>query len=81
MAGFCALLFIISFFVPVLQVFALMIFLLFLAIISADYFILFIMSGRPWAKRTMHARLSNGDENEIVLQVKNGYNFSMNVPG
>jgi uncharacterized protein (DUF58 family) len=78
-AGLCALLFIISFFVPALQVVALVIFLLFLIIIAADYFILFIMSGRPWARRTMNARLSNGDENEVTVQVKNGYNFSMHL--
>ena len=79
LAGFCALLFIISFFVPVLQIIALVMLLLFLTLVSVDYFILFIMSGRPWARRTMHARLSNGDENEVTLQVKNGYNFSMDI--
>jgi uncharacterized protein (DUF58 family) len=78
-AGLCALLFIISFFVASLQVLALVVFLLFLTIISADYFILFILNGRPWARRTMSARLSNGDENEVRVQVKNPFNMPMNL--
>jgi uncharacterized protein (DUF58 family) len=79
LAGFSALLFIISFFVPSLQVVALVVFMLFLSLLAADYFILFVTGGKPWAKRSAGVRLSNGDSNDVVLQVKNGYTVPMSV--
>lgn len=79
LAGISALMFIFSFFLPVLQVAALVVFMIFLTLVAADYFILFVTGGKPWAKRTVGTRLSNGDNNEVLLQVKNGYTLPMNV--
>ncbi len=79
LAGFSALMFIVSFFLPVLQVAALVVFMILLSLLAADYFLLFITGGKPWAKRVVAVRLSNGDSNDILLQVKNGYTMPMNV--
>ncbi|MBS1754790.1 MAG: DUF58 domain-containing protein [Ferruginibacter sp.] len=75
----CIVLFIVSFFIPVLFT-AIQILLLVLAVLCIiDYVFLFIIGKPPAAKRIMADRLSNGDENTIVLQVKNNMPFTVDM--
>ncbi len=77
--GICILLFVLSFFLPVLFTFAMIAMAVFVFLWLADYFFLFVMGRAPVATRQMSDRLSNGDENTIVLRISNRMNFSVSI--
>ena len=72
-------LFLIAFYIPVLQLIAIVIFIVFLIFCFMDYSILFFTKKRPHATRIMGQRFSNGDENMIEIIVKNEFRFSVYI--
>lgn len=78
MAG-CILLFVLSFFIPVLTPLPQIILSLFLFLVFADYFFLFFISKAPEASRIIAERLSNGDANRVEIRVKNNSHFAVNI--
>ena len=77
--GICVLLFILSFFIPSLYPFIRILFFVFLLLLSADYIFLFLIGREPRVKRIMSDRLSNGDENIIVLAITNRMNYPLSM--
>ncbi len=76
-AGLCALLFIIAFFIPLLLGFAGILFVAFLLFFAADYIFLFIIVNTPKVNRVVTSRLSNGDKNIVELNVRNRNKFTL----
>lgn len=72
-------LFIIAFYIPVLEAIVTGLLLLFCILCIADYSILFITKRTINAQRITAGRLSNGDENKIELVVKNDFSFALYV--
>lgn len=77
--GSCILLFILSFFIPILYPPAKILFSVFILIAFIDYFYLFFVTKAPYVKRIISDRLSNGDENVVVLEVSNRMNYPLDV--
>ena len=77
--GACIVLFIISFFFPVMFIVPLTCWYLLLLLVFIDYTFLFIIGKVPLAKRIMSERFSNGDENKITLQVNSNMRFSTDI--
>lgn len=77
--GVCIFLFIIAFFLPALLVVPKTGWYLLLALIMIDYAFLFLLSKPPMAKRIAAERLSNGDDNKVVLQVTNSMRFETEI--
>lgn len=75
----CIVLFIVSFFVPVLFAAIKMLLVVFTLLCIFDYVFLFVVGKSPAAKRILADRLSNGDENTIALQVKNNMPFTVDM--
>lgn len=75
----CIVLFIVSFFVPVLFAAIKMLLVVFTLLCIFDYVFLFVAGKSPTAKRILADRLSNGDENIIALQVKNNMPFTVDM--
>lgn len=75
----CILLLVISFFVPILYPFAKILFFIFLSLVLVDYIFLFILGKPITAQRILADRLSNGDNNQLEIQVKNNNPFTINV--
>lgn len=75
----CIVLFIVSFFVPVLFAAIKMLLVVFTLLCIFDYVFLFVAGKSPAAKRILADRLSNGDENTIALQVKNNMPFTVDM--
>lgn len=75
--GICALLLVVSFFVPLLLLPARILLMLFGFISLADYFLLFIVANSPKAFRTIAARLSNGEENLVEIKIRNRNRFEL----
>ena len=75
----CILFFVISFFFPALGEIPKISFQVFLLLVLLDYFFLFFFGKRPSAVRIISERLSNGDENKIVLRIKNEFSFPVNI--
>ena len=78
-AGACAVIFIVSFLVPVLFPLAKILFTAFGILVAADYLFLFIAGKTPLAARVIGERLSNGDENKVSLRITNRMNFSVSM--
>jgi uncharacterized protein (DUF58 family) len=78
LAGFSAsALFMLSYFVPVLFSLALLV-LLFIAVgITIDFFLLYRIRKGVVVTRHLNDRFSNGDENKVILSIKNHYNFTV----
>ncbi|MFL5773060.1 MAG: DUF58 domain-containing protein, partial [Flavisolibacter sp.] len=78
LAGFSAsALFMLSYFVPVLFSLALLV-LLFIAVgITIDFFLLYRIRKGVVVTRHLSDRFSNGDENKVILSIKNHYNFTV----
>ena len=72
-------LFIIAFYIPVLEAVVTALLFLFIILSIADYSILFITKRTINAKRITTGRLSNGDENKIELVVKNDFPFALHA--
>lgn len=79
LAGFCMVLFVTSFLLPVLFPYVKILFFVFIALIFVDYLFLFALSKTPAASRLMADRLSNGDENKIEMPVKNNMPFTVRM--
>lgn len=79
LAGVCALIFILSFFMDFLFPVAKIIFAVFILLTLADMFFLFVTGRKPDGQRVMSERLSNGDDNIIELNIKNNNSFGVNM--
>lgn len=78
LAGF-VIFFLIAFYFSFLQPIALALFFLFLTLCVLEYSVLFFSKNKVAAKRIMPNRFSNGDENIIVLNIKNDFLFPVHV--
>jgi uncharacterized protein (DUF58 family) len=72
-------LFIIAFYIPVLEPIAVVAFFVFILFILIDYSILFFSKKAPSARRITAHRFSNGDENPVEIIVKNEFSFPVHV--
>ncbi|HEX8314717.1 MAG TPA: DUF58 domain-containing protein, partial [Flavisolibacter sp.] len=71
-----AALFVLSFFVPALQTVAIFLLLAVGVLVLVDTVLLYQKRGL-WAERMVPQRLSNGDENKVVVQLENSYRFNV----
>ncbi|MEP7165635.1 MAG: DUF58 domain-containing protein [Ferruginibacter sp.] len=77
--GSCILLFILSFFIPSVYPFIEILFFVFVFLTFADYVFLFFAGREPRVKRVISERLSNGDENTVVLEVMNRMTYPLTM--
>lgn len=77
--GICAALFIASFGLPLLLVIPKVLCYVLLALLLADYVFLFFVGEEPAAERLVADRLSNGDENKVILQVTSNMPFETSM--
>jgi uncharacterized protein (DUF58 family) len=77
--GICILLFILSFFVQLIFPLVKIMFFTFIFLAIADYIFLFFAGREPRVKRIISERLSNGDENIVVLEIANRMNYPLNI--
>lgn len=75
----CSLLFLLRFFITWLGVVPFIALGTMTLIFLADYFYLFLQSGKVFAARTHAERFSNGDENPIRIDLQNFYNFTVSL--
>jgi uncharacterized protein (DUF58 family) len=79
-AGFAAAtLFVSSFFFPVLFDVAVVVLLFLLLLVFIDGILLFHKKGGITALRIINDRLSNGDENKVILELENNFHFKINT--
>lgn len=78
-AGGCAFLFLIAFFIPVLYTPTRIIFACALLLVLVDYFFLFLFGRPPSVRRVMTDRLSNGDQNPVQIRLQNRMPFPVKV--
>ncbi|CAN5887576.1 DUF58 domain-containing protein [soil metagenome] len=78
-AGFCVLLFVGSFFIPAFLAVAQIVLVTFLFLVLVDYVFLFFIGKAPKVKRIISERLSNGDKNQVTLQVLNRMNYPVKM--
>ena len=78
-SGLIVVLFLASFFYPALFLPVKIVFIVFLLLLVTDALFLFAYQGNPGAKRIIAERMSNGDKNPVVLQVKNSYPFTIKM--
>lgn len=77
-AGFvAAVLFVLSYFVPVLSSIAIMVLLFAGIAVLIETFLLYRRINGVEAERLLQARLSNGDDNKVVIELQNRYEFSI----
>src|SRR6187399_1754351 len=77
--GIIVILFLTSFFYPVLFEPVKVVFAVFLLLLVTDGMFLFAFRSKPVANRIIAERLSNGDKNPVVLQVRNTYPFTVKM--
>ena len=77
--GVIVILFLTSFFYPILFEPVKVICAVFLLLLITDAMFLFAFRGKPVANRVIAERLSNGDKNPVVLQVRNTYPFTVRL--
>ncbi|CAN5648990.1 DUF58 domain-containing protein [soil metagenome] len=77
--GFCAFLFVVSFFLPAFFVVPKTAFYVFLTLVIIDYIFLFLLSKLPLANRITAERFSNGDENKVTLDILNTIRFDVEM--
>jgi uncharacterized protein (DUF58 family) len=77
--GVCTLLFVLSYFFPVLLRFSFIIFIVYLGSILLDYCLLFFTARAPLVKRFTAARWSNGDKNDVSIEIKSNYSFQTHI--
>src|SRR5436190_5424852 len=75
----CIAIFICSFFLPALSIIPLIILQAYLLLIIIDYSFLFFTNKKPSAKRLLPERLSNGDENKVVISIVNPFSFPVKM--
>lgn len=71
--------FILSFFFPALYSASWYVFFILLIFTIIDYILLFSFGQKIKAKRTTPEKLSNGDENEIIIKISNQYTFPIGI--
>jgi uncharacterized protein (DUF58 family) len=74
-----AILFLLSYFIPVLKPVSQVIFWLFIALVIFDIIFVFAFNRVPSAKRYIADRLSNGDPNPVFILIKNNYPFAVRM--
>src|SRR5215213_3623076 len=74
-----SVIFITSYFIPVLFDFALAILVFLVIAIGVDVLLLYSKNGGIAATREVAERLSNGDENRIAIEVQNNYGFKIHA--
>lgn len=77
--GVCTLLFVLSYFFPVLLRFTFILFIIYLGSILLDYCLLFFTARAPLVKRSTAARWSNGDKNDVSIEIKSNYSFPTHI--
>jgi uncharacterized protein (DUF58 family) len=77
--GWCCNLFIIAFFVTEVLPFAQLSLGISVALVVLDYIFLFFLGKKPVARRVLADRLSNGDDNKVVLEVTNEMPFTAHI--
>lgn len=75
----CMVLFILAFYIPVLERISIALFFVFMILCGMDYSLLFFAKRNSFAKRICNNRFSNGDENRIDIIVKNEFSFPVHV--
>jgi uncharacterized protein (DUF58 family) len=78
-AGFCILLFLVTFFFNPFLPLAKLFLSVFFALSCIDYIMLFLGKRKPEAKRLIADRLSNGDTNKVILQIINTLRFEVKM--
>ncbi|MEC4114692.1 DUF58 domain-containing protein [Myroides pelagicus] len=76
--GGIIILFILSFFVPNLFSLVWIVLWIFLIVILADIFALFAGKNQIIATRNLPEKLSNGDDNTVLISIENNYSFTIN---
>src|SRR5687768_7511624 len=71
-----AALFVLSYFVPALQTVAVFLLLAIIVVIVIDAVLLYQKRGIE-AERQVGKRLSNGDENKVVIRLRNNYDYKL----
>lgn len=71
--------FILSFFFPALYSASWYVFFILLVFTIIDYILLFSFGQKIKAKRTTPEKLSNGDENEIIIKISNQHTFPIGI--
>ncbi len=69
--------FLMGYFIPVIYTVAQPLALVFFLLVGADIILLYGLGGTVVAERKNKERFSNGDDNEVVLEVKNTYPFQI----
>lgn len=78
-AGLSAVFFILAYFFPLLLQFAAAFFLLIIFFLFVDFGLLFFSARPPKARRIMAGRFSNGDKNDVAIQIKSEYAFATSI--
>ncbi len=74
-----AALFIVAFYIPVLEQIAIVVFIVFVIFLLLDYSLLFFSKKSVHARRNTAHRFSNGDENPVEIVVKNEFALAVYV--
>lgn len=74
-----AILFLLSYFIPVLRPVSQVAFWLFVALLVCDILFVFAFNKPPTVKRHIADRLSNGDTNPVFILIKNNYPFAVKM--
>jgi uncharacterized protein (DUF58 family) len=77
--GISAVLFVLAFFFPDMLSFAAIFFLAMIFCLLLDYILLFFSAKPPRVKRTMAGRFSNGDKNDVAIEIRSAYSFPIKV--
>jgi uncharacterized protein (DUF58 family) len=77
--GILVVLFIIAFYIPVIETAVVGLFIIWIILCLADLLLLFTASNSCSAKRITLNRLSNGDDNKVQIIITNGFSFDVNV--
>ncbi len=72
-------LFFVGYLIPVLELAVTLLFLMFVSFCLADYGLLFFTNRTPTVHRLAPARLSNGEENQIELTMRNSFFFPISL--
>ncbi len=75
--GICVLVFLTAFFFPFLETPATILFFVLMIALAADLFFLFALNRKPIIERFLPERLSNGDENPVMITLQNNYPFTV----
>lgn len=73
------ILYVLAFFFPFFMTIAHIVLLLCFLIVMLDYLLLFNQKNAVLAQRILPEKLSNGNENPVNIDIKNNYNFTINV--